>query len=174
MEQFLESEVTIRVHAENRGESIEDNNQAEPQNKAKRFKNRNKSYDQFPTNFPKCALCPESHQLFRCDIFKAMNLNGKKKHISDHDLCERCLLKKHTGRCKNKKSNDPCPRCGPEKSYHNSLICSNKELSVLLAKEDHDKRRKRKSQDKGRFNQAKKGRYSSNDQQNSGNIKYQH
>lgn len=173
LEAFLESEVTIRVHAENRGEMDEEEEEHPvSQKKNKRFKgNKNKNQEQAYSL--KCELCSEAHQLFKCEVFKAMNLNGRKKHISDHDLCEKCLRDNHSGPCRNKFSNNACPRCLPEKKYHNSMICANKELRVLLAREEQSKGngRKRKFQNKKSGRYAKKRRFEADDRQNLGDDK---
>lgn len=160
---FLESEVTIRLHAENRGEAMSDKDEPEEvkQNR-KRFKKQFKGQMHGQESFPKCTLCPQAHQLFKCEAFKAMNLNGRKNHVSEYGLCERCLQKGHSGRCRNKRSNDPCPRCGKNK-YHNSMIYPNKELSVLLAKENGERSKKRKQAD-GHGSRAKRSRSNADDQ----------
>lgn len=172
---FLESEVTIRVHAENRGETMSDRDEPGKANSnQKQFKKQHKKKEHFQATFSKCTLCPQSHQLFKCEVFKAMNLNGRRNHISEYDLCERCLQKSHGGRCSNKRSNDPCPRCGNNK-YHNSMICQNKELSVLMAKENGNTNRKRRQQEyqgkRAKKHRVETGNQSGNDKIHSSVLK---
>lgn len=95
---------------------------------------------------PKCELCSESHQWFKCEVFKAMNSNVGKNYIRENHLCKKCLLEGHDRPWKNTSCNRACPRCQPEEKYHNSMICSNKEASVLLARETQGKGKKRSHQ----------------------------
>lgn len=109
--QFLENEVTIRVHAEKR--SGTHNQEAEANNKK-----------DLP-EFLQCVLCDEIHPIYRCNNFKAMDRTDRLNHVSKHDLCIKCLRKNHTGECVAEKCNEECPRCWPENELHNSMLCPN-------------------------------------------------
>lgn len=161
LEEFLEGEVTIRVHAEHRNKS-DAKPSAKDTFKQKRSKqqgnqNRNTRGDSTP-EWLQCVLCNTIHTLFRCDVFKDMNLNGRKNHVQQYNLCDRCLRKRHTGQCEVSRCNKECPRC-PGK-YHNSFLCSNKEIEVktaMLTQENHAPGRKRRGQPNNKW-QAKRHR----------------
>lgn len=151
LEQFLEGEVTIRVHAEKRISSDCSGNQREEfkQNsphEEKRFK-AEKTYSDFVI----CEKCQGNHPLYKCEIFRSMNLAGRKDTVSENDLCEQCLRKSHNGRCEYEKCNAECLQCKPKTKFHNSLLCPNTELSnriAYLAHENNEKGNKRKYKDK--------------------------
>lgn len=81
LELFLEGEVTIRVHAEKRGEIS--NQQKENVNQfshGKKFKKVRSNFGRNSNpNGEKCVVCPGTNALYHCDVFKAMNLMVKQK-----------------------------------------------------------------------------------------------
>lgn len=145
LEDFLESEVTIRVHAEKRRSE----NENMPSNKNSFKKQANFKHENFKNNrnipdFLQCTIagCDEVHPLYRCESFEAMNLNARKIHVIENDLCEQCLRNRHDGRCQNPKSNEECPKCKPASNIHNSMLCPNADLNQKMANEHSFKRRR--------------------------------
>lgn len=165
LELFLEGEVAIRVHAENRGEA-EPVEQEQNQNTFNKRFNRNKRFKHTNDNkrgdvpeFLRCVLCPSTHPLYKCEAFKAMNLTGRKEHIKEHELCAKCLRPNHSGPCADDRNNRECPQCKPAIRFHNSSICPNSELKVrtaMLAQEGNRKRKYTGKANKG--NKAKRKR----------------
>lgn len=106
--------------------------------------------------FLQCILCEDIHPLYGCDVFRAMDFNERRNHVDRNDLCERCLRKNHSGRCKRKANNRKCPKCKPESKFHNSWLCPNSEImrnSALLDRKTQEKSKKRKYQ---RLSQSKR------------------
>lgn len=67
-----------------------------------------------------------SHPVFRCEKFRAMNLNDRKKNATEKKLCYNCLSPSHTIReCES--SN--CKRCDKK---HNSLLCGENPLNQAV------------------------------------------
>lgn len=167
LEEFLEGEVTIRVHSEKR--SITNQIESNVSNKRqKRFNKRNfKSNNADIPEYLVCVLCDNTHAIFRCEIFKAMSLVGRINHVEQHKLCVRCLRKGHAGPCEVKKCNEPCPNCKHTVVYHNSAICPNVELKIktaMLANSNVRYGNRKRKQKQGRFN-AKKQRFNSTSSQ---------
>lgn len=156
LEQSLESEVTIRVHAERRNGS--DSAQAKHSQPQPGYsKNFKKGKGQ---SVPPCIICNEIHRIFDCETLDDMNLESRLNQVSEHQLCVRCLCKAHEWRCANKRCNDPCPKCLPEKKFHNSKLCPNQIGKARPVMKIADQRRKRKRTDGNR--QAPKRRRFSN------------
>lgn len=156
LEQFLESEVTIRVHAESREGSNKQTQHTQHtqsnQPKQKPFKkNRfNKKPNNQAKNYPSyviCGACDGNHPVHKCDAFKAMNLLGRKNTACEKQLCVKCLRKSHEGDCEIKRCNDACPQC-PNK-FHNSLLCPNSE-KAFLARSNSQRGKKRPHEAKGK------------------------
>lgn len=148
LEQFLESEVTIRVHAEKRNDG-KDEEITNPSTKQYNFKHQNFENKQRVREFLQCVLCDDIHPIYRCESFKAMNLTDRKEHVNQNNLCQRCLRKNHDGRCDRKENNEECPKCKPASKFHNSLLCPSSELKLklaLLARENQGGSKKRKYQ----------------------------
>lgn len=154
LESFLESEVTIRLHQEKRGEGDASENDEEPKQFKKRFKRNNKrpkntyknhdNRDNVP-EFLRCTLCPGIHPRYKCEAFRAMNLTGRKDHVKENNLCIKCLRPNHSGLCEVDKNNEECPRCKPAVRFHNSSMCPNSELKIrtaMLAQEGRGRKRK--------------------------------
>lgn len=152
LEQFLETEVTIRVHEEKRRE-VSSNFKAKQNTQAKQEKNRfphqNKYAQQLSNksapDFLNCKLCSNIHPIYKCDVFKAMNFAGRKDYVIQANLCYRCLRPNHGDtECNKSEPCKPCPKC-PQKTYHNSWLCPTKEAdirSALLAVENESKKAK--------------------------------
>lgn len=168
LEEFLEGEVTIRVHEERRHETDKQSfqrNQAK-QNKAN-FANKNskqfKRQDAKPKSYPSyvvCGACDGNHPTTQCETFKTTNLLGKKQIVCDKDLCEKCLRKNHSGPCENNKCNVECPRCKPGIKFHNSLLCPNIDQnarSVMLTNTSGSRKRKGNKNEHQRNNKRRRG-----------------
>lgn len=162
----MEGEVTIRVHAEKRNATNPSKSNDNTNKSFKRFKYQRMENSRSPPEHLQCVLCNDIHPVYKCESFKAMNITGRKNHIKNNGLCERCLRKKHEGQCEFKKCNEPCPKCKPAIVYHNSTICPNKELNkrlALLAREEkRGKKRKSNQDNKKQYGQGKK-RYTDSD-----------
>ncbi|XP_055306802.1 uncharacterized protein LOC129571056 [Sitodiplosis mosellana] len=171
MEEFLEGEVTIRVHAEKRNASTQENSKSSTSKRAKRFDRKNGSEKSNLPEFLQCVLCNNTHPIYKCESFKAMSLVGRKNHIAQYDLCERCLRKKHSGKCEKKMNNQECPRCKPAIRFHNSAICPSVELSAqtALLMRENSKGSKRKNQKNQGHKNAKKMRGNDNSYDHSTN-----
>lgn len=73
-----------------------------------------------------CTKCGAFHRLYKCEVFKAMSLARRWAHVSQANLCPRCLHPQHLGQCKDAKNNDQCETCKKytvEPAYHNSTLC---------------------------------------------------
>ncbi|XP_031637717.1 uncharacterized protein LOC116350124, partial [Contarinia nasturtii] len=147
LEEFLEGEVTIRVHSEKRNEVNNPQPKAINAKQIKRFNKQNNAKKRSYPDFLQCVLCENIHPIFRCECFIAMNLSGRKNHVAEHQLCVRCLRNSHTGPCARKECNEPCPKCKPDNKYHNSLLCPNESSTVLVAHTRQNKLGKRKLHD---------------------------
>lgn len=142
LEVFLEGEVTIHVHDEKcvEASSIGDmrNLNLNPGGGAiKKQQTQQKSYPamdkaQAP-DFLDCALCDEVHPIYKCNKFKATDLNRRRNHVSQNNLCERCMRPNHRGDCKEPKSMEQCPDCR-KGTRHNSWLCPTKEAKMLEAR----------------------------------------
>lgn len=71
--------------------------------------------DRKPTN---CRICQKPHQLFECQAFKELSINGRKDYINRISGCENCLKNGHD---KKDCFQHGCPRCNGD--LHNSLLC---------------------------------------------------
>ncbi|XP_055309640.1 uncharacterized protein LOC129573278, partial [Sitodiplosis mosellana] len=152
LEQFLEAEVAIRVHAVKRALTTKEN--ASSSKRAKRSeRNFGSNKNELP-DFLQCVLCDDTHPIYKCENFISMSLAGRKNHAVQHNLCERCLRKNHNGPCVKKTCNQECPRCKSAVRYHNSLLCPHFEIKARTALLTQDKSRgtKRKNQSKRDFN----------------------
>lgn len=65
-----------------------------------------------------CTCCDGIHPRFGCDVYNGWALDRKECHVSDENLCVRCLRPKHV----DEKCNRHCPKCGAG-IYHNSTLC---------------------------------------------------
>lgn len=94
----------------------------------------------FPEHW-NCVLCPLTHPIHKCNVFRAMSLAQRRQHMVKHNLCDRCLKPYHAEtNCDHKGPVLPCPKCGDanERRYHNSLLCPTREAEIrtaLLAQE---------------------------------------
>lgn len=93
----------------------------------------------------KCKVCNEAfHPLYRCEKFKAMNVNDRKRVVRENELCNNCLKPFHMSKdCFGK----PCARCDKK---HNSLLClenpNNKLVSSIQSKVNKQKGAKKQPQ----------------------------
>lgn len=85
--------------------------------------------------FLQCKLCVGIHPIYKCKVYKSKSLAQRQKYVNDENLCVRCLKPKHTGKCLDAKSNNPCPVCANE-SYHNSTLCETKAAKAKAAKDN--------------------------------------
>lgn len=164
LEQFLENEVTIRVHAENHSPKNEYRPKLESNKQSKHFNKHSNQNKEIVPDFLQCVLCDDVHTIFNCDIFREMNLAGRLNHVAEHNLCVKCLRKSHTGRCKNKRCNEECPKCKPEKKFHNSWLCPNAAVDIKTVLKVNNDSKKRKYTNSSVDRQNKKfKRYNTND-----------
>lgn len=79
-----------------------------------------------------CIMCPPKtwHQLFKCTKYLALPIIERTKLVSRFNLCIKCLLPDHPGRCKDSRSNNPCERCKPSMVWHNSTLCENNQYAA--------------------------------------------
>ncbi|XP_031637052.1 uncharacterized protein LOC116349652 [Contarinia nasturtii] len=148
LEQFLEGEVTIRVHAERRSniEKSQPSNALAPKKQLKRLgKNTKNEFNANSQRTTKCSSCDGSHTIYTCQEFKDMNLVSRLNRVAERELCVRCLWKGHIGQCKNKRNNQPCPKCLPDHKYHNSMLCPNTISSANAAMKVVGDQNKRKN-----------------------------
>lgn len=109
-----------------------------------------------------CIMCKESHYLYGCQQFLDMNMIGRQNKVAELELCVRCLRSVHTGPCVNKRNNDACAKCLPEKKHHNSRLCPNWKPQANAAMKASKQQNKRKAKN-GRHNgQAKRPRSANN------------
>lgn len=103
-----------------------------------------KANDKFP-----CLMCKEDHPLHKCQRFRNLKLETKKKFVENRKLCENCLRpsfihNKFDGRC----MYDGCNKC-PGKPRHSSTLCPTNEVNFrvhqLSNEKDERPKRKRKS-----------------------------
>lgn len=111
LEEFLEGEVTIRVHAEKRNKTNQHENKANASSCQNESDTDHSKEDSYIPEYLDCALCDKIHPIYRCDIFRAMSLNDRKNHIEENNLCVRCLRRNHYGPCIRPQNNDECPKC---------------------------------------------------------------
>lgn len=141
LERFLENEITIKVHSERLDPEGVNSNAFKKQKRSK----SQKSYDSADVpDFLQCDLCNDMHPLFKCEIFKTMSLTGRKSHVIEKNLCEKCLRPNHSGDCRKRQCNIPFPNCKPETRYHNSWLCQNRELNMRMNMLKSDNKRRRK------------------------------
>lgn len=81
----------------------------------------NKEKEKVPA-FLQCKLCEYIHPIYKCLVFKAMDLGSKEKFVMQNNLCVKCLRSSHLGNCRDVSSNNACPKCSPF-TYHNSVLC---------------------------------------------------
>lgn len=146
LERFLESEVTIRVHAEKRSgqkvthqslsekrsrhveesdDETNSDNVTDSDDDSKNESNFDSEGDSSSSEWSQCVLCEDSHRISECDAFKSMNLFGRKNLVIEHKLCEKCLEEMHSGQCIEEKYNRECASCRPKIKFHNILLCEN-------------------------------------------------
>lgn len=74
-----------------------------------------------------CALCKETHALFKCAKFLASSLTARKQVVKTNNLCLNCLRAGHLFRdCSYKE----CFRCNIK---HNSLLCPENPYNKVVA-----------------------------------------
>lgn len=73
-------------------------------------------------SFLQCKLCDDIHPVYKCLVFKAMDLKSKENFVQENKLCVKCLRSFHLGNCRDVSSNNACPKCSPA-AYHNSVLC---------------------------------------------------
>lgn len=128
-----------------------------PHRNAKAFKKNSKftKHNKSASETGQCLLCEGTHRIWGCETFKAMNITGRKNHVSRNNLCVKCLQESHNGQCENARSNNECPKCRQKmdvSKFHNSLLCPNSDNHLqmaLMASEGQNKNRKRKNQHNG-------------------------
>lgn len=171
LERFLEGEVTIRVHAERRPnhELSQPNIMQMSKKQQKRFgKQQNRESNADFSGTMKCVICGDAHMIYKCQTFIDLSIVGRLNQVTEHELCVSCLRKSHAGRCMNKRNNQACPKCLPDKKYHNSLLCPNANTSANAAMNASDNQRKRKSW-KSSGQMAKKPRKNANSERSTQN-----
>lgn len=134
LEDFLEGEVSIQVHNEQRNESATQKNRILKPNEANKQNITRTIYNkQAPPEYMQCKLCDSIHPLHKCEVFKGMSLNGRKDYVIANNLCYRCMRKEHgSSECNSMHKCEPCRRC-PSRKFHNSLLCPTKEAEVQTA-----------------------------------------
>lgn len=130
LEQFLEGEVTIRVHAEKRNREEESQPNAgeaskKRQNPFRKQNDQNNEKNAESHSMLQCPICNGAHRVHECQAFIDMDIVDRLDKVAEHNLCDRCLRITRAGRCVNRKSNQICPECLPDDKYHNSLLCPN-------------------------------------------------
>lgn len=135
LEAFLEGEVTIHVHDEIRSEAS-GVNAADllPSGGAVRKQPmQQRTYPQMDKSkapgFLACVFCEDVHPIYKCNIFKALDLTQRRDHVIRNYLCERCLRQTHSGDCSDPKSMEQCPNCR-KGIKHNSWLCPIKEAKM--------------------------------------------
>lgn len=127
LERFLETEVSIRVHAEQRncvGDALTSNESASDK-QGKRFERANQNKNGGKPNYPPCPLCNEAHAIWNCQSFIDMNIVSRLNQVAEYDLCVRCLQISHSGDCLSNRHNKQCSKCLPEQKFHNNKLCPN-------------------------------------------------
>lgn len=67
-----------------------------------------------------CHICKEPHKIYKCSKFLQLDIENRRKAVSDHNLCYNCLAKGHSARsCKSRM----CYTCG--KNHHSLLHLDN-------------------------------------------------
>lgn len=73
-----------------------------------------------------CTRCGALHRLYKCGDYRAMPLARRWAHVTQNNLCERCLHPKHLGQCNDENNNNQCETCKKHTeipAYHNSTLC---------------------------------------------------
>lgn len=95
-------------------------NYRNPNDKNVQFKNNKKVNAFIATNRLACYLCKQSHPIYKCQKFIALNANERALKVDELNLCRNCLGTGHTDVqvCRSKRV---CSKC--EKA-HNTLLHS--------------------------------------------------
>lgn len=91
-----------------------------------------------------------------------MNIIGRQNKVAELELCVRCLRLVHTGPCVNRKNNEACDRCLPDRKFHNSRLCPNAGTQANEAMKASRQSNKRKLKQTGRNGSAKRQKLSNN------------
>lgn len=76
---------------------------------------------------PKCAMCQESHTIYKCAKFLGLNLSKRGQFVKVNDLCLNCLKSGHLAKdCRGKE----CIRCNVK---HSSYLCKENPLNKQSA-----------------------------------------
>lgn len=81
----------------------------------------------------KCYECKGEHGLFRCDKFKAFDVNKRWEIIKKHKLCSICFGKHFAKECKSKYRCDKCQGQHSQLLHNESRIQKPKEKNVVSA-----------------------------------------
>ena len=67
---------------------------------------------------PPCVLCRQSHRMWHCDRFKAMQRPQRLSIVNEHKLCYNCLIASHTTAYCGKKSTCSVEGCGQKHTMY--------------------------------------------------------
>lgn len=145
LEKFLENEYSIHIHDEKSQAHSMQNQQPNQANQANysmnRSMNANMNANRKVPEHWSCILCPMTHPIHKCNVFRAMPLAQRRDHMNRHNLCDRCLKPYHAElNCDPKGPTLPCMKCGDKngRRYHNSLLCPTREAELRAALLTHD------------------------------------
>lgn len=129
---FLKSEINMLLGEES--ELCESTSNMELANFVSEIKN------QVPP-FLQCKLCKDIHPVYKCLVFKGMDLKSKQDFVAKNNFFVKCLRQSHVGNCRDASSNNECPKCPPN-TFHNSVLCpenlanKNKQLPEKKSKQE--------------------------------------
>lgn len=86
----------------------------------------------------KCSVCSNQHGVWRCDVFKYLDYDAKRKCVQENGLCNKCLDRGHISKnCPKTRFRSQVDNCGGE--HHTLMHRPNKSLKVSGERKDPSK-----------------------------------
>ena len=86
----------------------------------------------------KCSVCSNQHGVWRCDVFKYLDYDAKRKCVQENGLCNKCLDRGHISKnCPKTRFRCQADNCGGE--HHTLMHRPNTSLKVSGEKKDPSK-----------------------------------
>ncbi|CAB4037244.1 PREDICTED: uncharacterized protein LOC107343697 [Paramuricea clavata] len=86
----------------------------------------------------KCSVCSNQHGVWRCDVFKYLDYDAKRKCVQENGLCNKCLDRGHIStNCPKTRFRCQVDNCGGR--YHTLMHRPNKSLKISGERKDPSK-----------------------------------